>query len=109
MTGIIPQSWRMVKLGDCMQRRKETVLPATLPDGFVGLVGLEDIQDGGRGGITVRQTKPREIESLKTCFRAGDILYGKLRPYLNKVGIAPQVGLCSTEIWAFSPSPVVDP
>ncbi|WP_367871721.1 restriction endonuclease subunit S [Luteolibacter sp. Populi] len=39
---------------------------------------------------------------------AGDILYGKLRPYLNKVGIAPQAGLCSTEIWAFGPSPLVD-
>lgn len=105
----MPRSWRMVKLGVFLQRRKDTVLPVTLPDNFVGLVGLEDIQDGGRGGITIRQTKPQEIESLKTRFEAGDILYGKLRPYLNKVGIAPQTGLCSTEIWAFTTSPLVDP
>jgi type I restriction enzyme, S subunit len=103
-----PQTWRMVKLGVCLQRRKDTVLPATLSDASIGLVGLEDIQDGGRGGVTIRQTKPQEIESLKTRFVAGDILYGKLRPYLNKVGIAPQSGLCSTEIWAFGPSALVD-
>lgn len=104
----MPPSWRMVKLGLCLQRRKDTVLPATLSDESVGLVGLEDIQDGGRGGIIIRQTKPQEIESLKTRFVAGDILYGKLRPYLNKVGIAPQAGLCSTEIWAFTPNSLID-
>lgn len=98
----------MVKLGTCLQRRKDTVMPATLSDNSVGLVGLEDIQDGGRGGITIRQTPPQEIESLKTRFVAGDILYGKLRPYLNKVGITPQSGICSTEIWAFGPSSLVD-
>lgn len=83
-------------------------MPSTLSEVSVGLVGLEDIQDGGRGGITIRPMKPQEIESLKTRFDAGDILYGKLRPYLNKVGIAPHSGLCSTEIWAFGPSPLVD-
>lgn len=108
MIQLIPPSWRMVKLEQCLQRRKGTVMPASLSEVVVGLVGLEDIQDGGRGGITVRQTKPQEIESLKTQFIAGDILYGKLRPYLNKVGIASESGLCSTEIWAFGPSPNVD-
>jgi type I restriction enzyme S subunit len=98
----------MVKLGVCLQRRKDTVMPATLSDASVGLVGLEDIQDGGRGGITIRETKPQDIESLKTRFVAGDILYGKLRPNLNKVGIVARAGLCSTEIWAFGPSPLVN-
>jgi len=105
----VPTTWRMVKLGLCLQRRKDTVLPATLSDEFVGLLGLEDIQDGGRGGITIRQTKPQEIDSLKTRFVAGDILYGKLRPYLNKVGIAPQDGVCSTEIWAFTATALIYP
>ena len=44
----IPATWRMVKLGTCLQRRKDTVLPATLSDTTVGLVGLEDILDGGQ-------------------------------------------------------------
>ena len=104
----IPSPWRMVKLGVCLQRRKDTVMPATLPADSIGLVGLEDIQVGGRGGISIRPTKPQEIESLKTRFAAGDLLYGKLRPNLNKVGIAHQGGLCSTEIWAFGQSPLIN-
>jgi type I restriction enzyme S subunit len=108
MIEFMPPTWRMVKLGVCLQRRKNTVMPSTLSDASIGLVGLEDIQGGGRGGITIRPTKPQEIESLKTRFVAGDILYGKLRPYLNKVGIAHRAGLCSTEIWAFGPSALVD-
>lgn len=104
----MPPTWRMAKLGICLQRRKDTVMPSTLNDGTVGLVGLEDIQDGGRGGVSVRPTAPQKIGSLKTRFDAGDILYGKLRPYLNKVGIAQKAGLCSTEIWAFGPSSLVD-
>jgi type I restriction enzyme S subunit len=108
MRWTMPPTWRTVKLGVCLQRRKETVLPSRLSDAFVGLVGLEDIQDGGRGGITIRSTKPQDIESLKTLFFRGDILYGKLRPYLNKVGIVQESGLCSTEIWAFSPTDLVN-
>lgn len=83
-------------------------MPSTLSDGSVGLVGLEDIQDGGRGGVSVRLMAPQKIGSLKTRFYAGDILYGRLRPYLNKVAIAQQSGLCSTEIWAFETSSLVD-
>lgn len=108
MMDSMPASWRMVKLGICLQRRKDTVSPATLTDPSVGFVGLEDIQDGGRGGVSIRPTNPLEIRSLKNRFKAGDILYGKLRPYLNKVGIAQEAGLCSTEIWAFGPSRLVD-
>jgi hypothetical protein len=84
-------------------------MPATLDDERINLVGLEDIEDGGRGGIAIKKVRPGEAKSLKTRFRKGDILFGKLRPYLNKVGIAPADGLCSTEIWAFSTKPFVDP
>src|SRR5690242_5783962 len=102
MIGNIPPEWRAVRLGECLRRRKETILPGTLASGFVNIVGLEDIEDGGRGVISIRKKRPSEVESLKTVFHSGDILYGKLRPYLNKVGIAPDGGLCSTEIWAFT-------
>jgi type I restriction enzyme S subunit len=37
-------------------------------------------------------------------FRAGDVLYGKLRPYLNKVAIPDFDGVCSTDILVFRPS-----
>jgi len=39
-----------------------------------------------------------KAKSNKTQFRRGEILFGKLRPYFHKVGIAPLDGICSTDI-----------
>lgn len=59
---------------------------------------LEDIEkDSSRllGRLTFAD---RQSKSTKNRFEAGDVLYGKLRPYLNKVLIADQPGFCTTEI-----------
>jgi type I restriction enzyme S subunit len=39
-----------------------------------------------------------KVTSGKLAFRKGDFLFGKLRPYFHKVGIAPVDGICSTDI-----------
>lgn len=44
-----------------------------------------------------------EIVSNKSCFNRGEILFGKLRPYFHKVGIAPVNGVCSTDILVLVP------
>jgi type I restriction enzyme S subunit len=49
--------------------------------------------------------KPAEVRSAKSRFKKGDILYGKLRPYLDKAVIAPTDGICSTDILVFRPQP----
>ena len=41
----------------------------------------------------------QEQDSVKTIFKKGDILFGKLRPYLCKYYLAKEDGVCSTEIW----------
>jgi len=109
MIGNLPDQWVSARLGACLKRRRDTVMPATIDADFVNIVGLEDIEGGGRGGIAIKKMRPADAESLKTRFYQGDILYGKLRPYLNKVGIASHDGLCSTEIWAFVTESFVDP
>lgn len=43
-----------------------------------------------------------EQKSAKTYFKSGDILYGKLRPYLRKYYLAEFNGVCSTEIWVIN-------
>jgi type I restriction enzyme S subunit len=43
------------------------------------------------------------IESNKFAFKAGEILFGKLRPYFHKVGVAPIDGVCSTDILVVTP------
>jgi len=47
------------------------------------------------------------LESTKFQFRKGEILFGKLRPYFHKVGVAPIDGVCSTDIVVVSPKEAV--
>ncbi|HAY22930.1 MAG TPA: hypothetical protein DCY27_12380 [Desulfobacterales bacterium] len=44
------------------------------------------------------------VESNKFRFSEGDILFGKLRPYFHKVGVAPLDGVCSTDILVILPT-----
>lgn len=70
-------------------------------------VGLEHI---GEGTLAITSTGDGDlVESAKSEFRAGDILFGKLRPYFRKVAIAPFDGVCSTDIWVVRPVRGVDP
>lgn len=69
-------------------------------------IGLEHI---GEGTLQLLGTSVAEdATSLKARFRAGDILFGKLRPYFRKVIRAPFDGICSTDIWVVRPQPGVD-
>ena len=43
------------------------------------------------------------VTSSKFRFRRGDVLFGKLRPYFHKVGLAPVAGVCSTDIVVLHP------
>ena len=58
-------------------------------------VGLENIsKDSGK----INFQSAAEVKSTKNIFYSGDLLYGKLRPYLNKHGIPNFNGVCSTDI-----------
>ena len=72
-----------------------------LESGTVFYVGLENIESGTGQLIGELSTPYAEIKSVKTCFEAGDLLYGKLRPNLNKVYLAERAGICSTDILVF--------
>jgi type I restriction enzyme S subunit len=70
-------------------------------------VGLEHIDSGA---FTIsRHGSPKEVVSAKNRFKKNDILYGKLRPYLDKALIAQQEGICSTDILVFRPRENVSP
>ncbi|MYK25291.1 hypothetical protein F4054_23865, partial [Candidatus Poribacteria bacterium] len=73
-------------------------------NGTVCYIGLENIesQTGVLSGDT--QSDFSTIKSNKNAFRRGDILYGKLRPNLNKVVLANVDGICSTDILVLRPS-----
>lgn len=78
------------------------------PEDAAGLpyIGLEHM---GEGSLQLLGAGVAEdASSLKSRFREGDILFGRLRPYFRKVVRAPFDGICSTDIWVVRPRPGVD-
>lgn len=69
--------------------------------GLVTYVGLENIES--KTGVLVGNVQDDyvNIKSSKTCFIENDLLFGKLRPNLNKVYLAKEAGVCSTDILVF--------
>jgi type I restriction enzyme S subunit len=66
---------------------------------------LEHIESGT--GEIIGEASVGSTVSLKTEFAPGDVLFGKLRPYLRKFALVEFAGLCSTEIWALIPDQTV--
>ena len=62
---------------------------------------MEDIEKGGRL-LNIKKVGERKAIGDKTIFNRGDILYSKLRPYLLKILIAPEDGICTPEIIPFT-------
>ena len=92
-------SWPFVPLGEVFRRGDQSVLPESLK-GPVAYIGLENItQNTGEIEGNVVTENPADIKSLKNIFKPRDILYGKLRPNLNKVWLADRKGICSTDIF----------
>ena len=100
---VLPPSWEWTALGglflyDAGIKRE----PASLNQDL-WLLELEDLEkDTGRLLARI-QVSERESKSTKSEFRVGDVLYGKLRPYLNKVVVADEPGYSTTEIVALRP------
>src|SRR5579863_4624464 len=107
----LPATWALLNAGDVLTRVDTRVDPSRSPDESFFFVGLEQIE-AGTGRLTIgdqQLTKGAQILSMKNAFQPGDILYGKLRPNLNKVYLATRNGICSTDIWVLRPSKQVAP
>jgi type I restriction enzyme S subunit len=101
----IPSGWKIIRLDDSCKLRKEAIDPIEYPD--MRYVGLEHIDSGNQ--ILKRNGISSEVNSSKSRFYPGDILYGKLRPYLDKSVLVDFEGLCSTDILVLKPSESIIP
>lgn len=70
-------------------------------------VGLEHVASGRF--VRIGAGKASEVQSSKCAFQPGDVLYGKLRPYLDKAALAGDIGICTTELLVLRPRAGVDP
>ncbi len=104
----LPTTWVETNLGDVVPYGatvKAEPIDLT-PDTWV--LELEDIEKDTTKVLQRLTFAERQSKSTKNRFDAGDVLYGKLRPYLNKVTFAKEAGVCTTEIVPIKPNDAVN-
>lgn len=102
--------WPSARLGDVLRLRKEVIHPRNNPTGLATFVGLEHIESGTGRRIGSLPVDMAQLTGRKPRFQKGDIVYGYLRPYLNKVWLADFDGLCSVDQYVYSVDPsLADP
>ena len=99
----IPDTWVLTRLGNIAQYNAETKTSSNDISDNAWVFDLEDIEKDTSRILQKVRFKDRRSLSTKSRFRKGDILYGKLRPYLNKVVVADEDGFCTTEIVPIRP------
>ena len=99
----LPRTWRWASLGAVFQYDAGTQCDPKALDSSGWLLELQDIEKGTGRLLDRVRTSERKSKSTKSQFLPGDILYGKLRPYLNKVLVADETGYSTTEIVAIRP------
>lgn len=96
----LPNGWADSSLGEITVLRGEKLDPATVPD--APFVGLEDIEP--HTSRILRTAKASDVKSSVARFSARDVLYSRLRPYLNKVTVPDFDGVASAEILVLQPT-----
>ena len=95
-----PEGWEIGTLGDVAEHPRRNIQPDSIyrHTPYIALehmpkrcIALNDWDNAGA------------LESNKYEFKQGEILFGKLRPYFHKVGVAPIDGVCSTDIVVITP------
>jgi type I restriction enzyme, S subunit len=95
----VPTNWNWTRLGE-ITNFGSTIKNGEIPDD-AWVLDLEDVEKDSSKLLQKVRFSERNSLSDKNCFAKGDVLYGKLRPYLNKVLVAEDDGFCTTEILPF--------
>ncbi|MEG1660834.1 MAG: hypothetical protein RR304_09775, partial [Bacteroides sp.] len=94
----LPYSWEWTRLGTISNYGESPSVPAHQIASDAWILDLEDIEKGTGAILRKVLKKERDSASAKRPFVSGQLLYSKLRPYLNKVLVAPAHGFCTSEI-----------
>ena len=92
--------WADARLGDVVTPRGEKRSPDRIDE--MPFIGLEHVES--YTGRIVGAGTTKTLKSAVALFNEGDLLYGRLRPYLNKVIVAPLDGAASAEFIVIPPS-----
>ena len=103
--GKLPEGWVDTQLGNVVEYGKTSKKDLSNVNGDTWVLELEDIEKDSSKLLNKVVASNRPFKSTKNSFKKGDILYGKLRPYLNKIIIATDDGVCTTEIIPMNAEP----
>ena len=95
----------VVRLADLCDLVREPVKPGEQPDSLY--LGLEHLASGRL--VRTGGGQASEMRSATSAFQPNDVLYGKLRPYLDKAVLADKSGVCTTELLVLRAKTDVDP
>ena len=93
----VPKGWVEVELGEVWCESRSRVRPNEIPP--TTYIGLGHIESGTNRIVAKRRSD--DVKSAVAVFSRGDVLYGRLRPYLNKVIRSAFAGVASTEFLVF--------
>lgn len=92
--GLIPEGWTPSAVGKLCSEVRRSVNPPDIP-ADTPYIGLEHMP---RKSIALSEWgEAGQVQSTKLRFLCGEILFGKIRPYFHKVGVAPVNGVCSSD------------
>lgn len=100
----LQKGWTRVSLGEIVQPRKEKANPQKLGD--LPFIGLEHVE--AHSSRLLGTSRASDVKSAVVIFKADDVLYGRLRPYLNKVIQPDFAGCASAEFIVFPGSTAID-
>jgi type I restriction enzyme, S subunit len=104
MSRKVPEGWVASRLGDAAANVTEKWEPGEPAEPYVG---LEQIDQGTGRLLDIGVSD--DLQSIKTRFRAGDVLFGKLRPNLRKTALVDFSGIASTDILVIRPTARMTP
>ena len=97
----LPKGWEWTTVGEITNYGDSVNVQVEDIDNSDWVLELEDIEKDTANIIQHLNKNERKINGTRHKFQKGQILYSKLRTYLNKVLVAPNDGFCTTEIMAF--------
>lgn len=105
----IPENWVWCRFSNCSDYGKTKEKAKSL-DSLKNAwsLDLEDIEKNTGRIVKKLKVSERKIVGEKVVFTKGQVLYSKLRPYLKKILVAPDDGICSSEIVPITPSECLD-
>jgi type I restriction enzyme S subunit len=94
----LPSSWQWARLGEITNYGMSNKAEPKDAGENTWVLELEDVEKETSRLIAKVRFSQRIFKSSKNIFKRGDVIYGKLRPYLDKVLVADEDGVCTTEM-----------